>query len=145
MGLWHGAHWHFVLWGVYHAVLIAVYRRAWPGAHRPVAGWLLTLVTVMLGWIPFRAQHVGDALAMWAQLLRPSAYTWLGLRENSYLVAALLLLGMLLCRAMQRALAAVNPRFPLVAGVATSAGIALLLVAVFLFLRPASQFLYFQF
>ena len=26
MGLWHGAHWSFVTWGIYHAILILVWR-----------------------------------------------------------------------------------------------------------------------
>ena len=25
-GLWHGADWHFVAWGVYHGVLLVLYR-----------------------------------------------------------------------------------------------------------------------
>ena len=27
MGLWHGANWTFVLWGIYHALLIFLYRQ----------------------------------------------------------------------------------------------------------------------
>ncbi len=32
-GLWHGASWHFVLWGMYHAVMLALYY-AWKYARR---------------------------------------------------------------------------------------------------------------
>ena len=26
MGLWHGANWTFLIWGIYHAILIYIYR-----------------------------------------------------------------------------------------------------------------------
>ena len=26
MGLWHGANWTFIIWGMYHATLIYIYR-----------------------------------------------------------------------------------------------------------------------
>lgn len=63
MGLWHGANWTFVLWGLYHALLVFAYRKLaprWRWLERVAregnpAGILLTLPLVMLGWIPFRA------------------------------------------------------------------------------------------
>ncbi|MBF0615062.1 MAG: MBOAT family protein [Magnetococcales bacterium] len=62
-GLWHGASWNFVLWGVFHGVLIIVYRVA--GTMRPllalgkipgmnVARWLLMFVLTQFGWLIFR-------------------------------------------------------------------------------------------
>jgi len=73
-GLWHGAAWTFVAWGVYHGLLL-VGQRAWRAA-RPraaTAEWgagqrvLATLVTfhlVCLGWLLFRSPDWGTALAM---------------------------------------------------------------------------------
>jgi D-alanyl-lipoteichoic acid acyltransferase DltB (MBOAT superfamily) len=26
MGLWHGANWTFIIWGVYHVIVIVLYR-----------------------------------------------------------------------------------------------------------------------
>jgi len=61
-GLWHGASWNFVLWGLYHGTLLVVTRAAgtflrlpekWPGplALVQIAGtWLL----MMAGWVFFR-------------------------------------------------------------------------------------------
>ncbi|MBA3548618.1 MAG: MBOAT family protein [Nannocystis sp.] len=55
-GLWHGASWNFVLWGLYFAVLIALERlilhrvlRALPA----VVGHLYLLFAVVLGWALF--------------------------------------------------------------------------------------------
>ena len=56
-GLWHGAGWTFVAWGLMHgAGLIAC--RAWQ-AHGPklslVFSWFLTMLFVLVGWVLFRA------------------------------------------------------------------------------------------
>jgi alginate O-acetyltransferase complex protein AlgI len=64
-GLWHGANWTFVAWGLYHGVLLAVHR-AWPW--KEIGGvWLRPLSTaatflcVCVGWVFFRAQTFADA------------------------------------------------------------------------------------
>ena len=66
-GLWHGASWNFVLWGLYHGVLVAVTRtigRAlrlpehWPGPLAPVQV-ALTWVAMMAGWLFFRETDAG--------------------------------------------------------------------------------------
>jgi alginate O-acetyltransferase complex protein AlgI len=61
-GVWHGAGLNFVVWGAWHGLLLVVHR-LWSGgrgAERPpptVAGkfvaWLLTYVSVNLGWAFF--------------------------------------------------------------------------------------------
>jgi D-alanyl-lipoteichoic acid acyltransferase DltB (MBOAT superfamily) len=67
-GLWHGANWTFVLWGVYHGVLLAIQNAMWePNVRvlpKPVAAFLsgcLTFGLVCIGWVLFRADSVGDA------------------------------------------------------------------------------------
>jgi len=63
VGLWHGAGWNFVVWGLYHAVLVILYhlfRRQW--ALLPTVMQIaLTFVLVSLGWPLFKydlAQYV---------------------------------------------------------------------------------------
>ena len=41
---------------------------------------------MMLSWIPFRASSLSDAFSMWSKLFNPFKYTWLGMRENTYLI-----------------------------------------------------------
>ena len=55
-GLWHGAAWNFVLWGLYFGVLLILERfvfkpilKKTPGAVR----WLLTFVIAVIGWVIF--------------------------------------------------------------------------------------------
>lgn len=151
MGLWHGANWTFVFWGLYHATLIAGYR-----ALAGVTGWLpvwlrtwggrcITLPLVMLSWIPFRAVSVHDALAMFAKLASPRDYLWLGLRENTYLVAAVVLMLMLLAYAVHLYGVRFIRRWHWVHFTAETTAMAVVIALVFVFLRPISQFIYFQF
>jgi alginate O-acetyltransferase complex protein AlgI len=151
MGLWHGASWNFVLWGLYHAALVFGHRvfsrRTWrlsPTA-AGLLGWSITLPLAMLGWIPFRAESIHATFEMWSKLFVPSQYLALGMRENAYLAAALLLLisiGAWLAR--ERALPALR-RVPVIWPAAQAIGWAVAIALVFVFLRPIKQFIYFQF
>jgi alginate O-acetyltransferase complex protein AlgI len=65
-GLWHGASWSFLLWGVIHGGALAV-GRCWNqcGLWFPaVLSYPLTLLTVLFAWTPFRATSWESTLAM---------------------------------------------------------------------------------
>ena len=77
-GLWHGPAWHFVIWGVYHGVGLAICAtyESIPGIgpviarafrKEPFLGWVLTQVFVCLGWLIF-FYPLRDALVMTRQL-----------------------------------------------------------------------------
>ncbi|MRW82858.1 hypothetical protein GJ698_01975 [Pseudoduganella sp. FT26W] len=105
-GLWHGAGWTFLLWGLWHGAGLVVHRlwrRARPEPAQPsvagkVAGHVLTLLFVLLGWMVFRAQSWNEAQVM-ADALRGlhgwpvSADLAASLRPNLFL--ALLASGVL--------------------------------------------------
>ncbi len=70
-GLWHGAGWTFVAWGGLHGVAVCV-NRLWLRYGWPLpaaAGWALTLVFVIFGWVLFRAESFGTALTMLSGML----------------------------------------------------------------------------
>ena len=84
-GLWHGAAWTFVIWGVLHGVAMIVFR-AWSRIGRPlprVLAWALTFVFVMTTWVFFRATSLDAALAMLQAMIGMNAapaapaLTWL--------------------------------------------------------------------
>ncbi len=61
-GLWHGASWHFVAWGFYHALILFLYHALgrggrWrpEGALNHLASWIIMLVLTLVGWTIFRA------------------------------------------------------------------------------------------
>jgi alginate O-acetyltransferase complex protein AlgI len=78
MGLWHGAGWTYILWGVYHATVIFVFRIIKPlrnlGEKFPVLGWLATLFLAMAGWIAFRSNSVTQAAIMFGKIVDPRQY-----------------------------------------------------------------------
>ena len=65
-GLWHGAGWSFVFWGLYHGSLLAVHR-VFASRSRPIEGPFkpvriaFTFLCVCIGWVLFRAQSMTDA------------------------------------------------------------------------------------
>jgi alginate O-acetyltransferase complex protein AlgI len=72
-GLWHGAAWTFVIWGVYHGVLsiaertepVKRLRRALPH----VANVFITFFLVVVGWVFFRAPSFRTAIGMLRTML----------------------------------------------------------------------------
>lgn len=69
-GLWHGASWNFVLWGLLHGFMLAVHA-LWQrmGYRLPqAAAWGLTLACIMAAWILFRAPDLASASALYAGL-----------------------------------------------------------------------------
>lgn len=60
-GLWHGAAWTFVIWGGMHG-LYQVLERIWGGRVKlPVfVRWFVTFHAIVLGWIVFRSQDLGQ-------------------------------------------------------------------------------------
>src|SRR5262245_34342144 len=72
-GLWHGAHWTFVVWGGVHGALLSINHawRALRGRFAPGPRWLrageralgamLTFVAVFAAWVLFRAENFESA------------------------------------------------------------------------------------
>lgn len=69
VGLWHGASWTFVIWGIYHGVFLVLERVT---GQRPVGdkapnSWprrVYTLLVVMVGWVFFRSESVAQAVSI---------------------------------------------------------------------------------
>ncbi|MEW5963686.1 MAG: MBOAT family O-acyltransferase [Pseudomonadota bacterium] len=65
-GLWHGAGWTFVVWGLLHGAGLIVCR-AWQGLDMPLplpAAWTITMGLVVAGWVLFRADSFATAAVM---------------------------------------------------------------------------------
>ncbi len=75
-GLWHGANWTFVCWGLFHASLLTIYNivggntkyqnivaygRLLPNA-KEILQMMLTFILAVIGWIVFRAESIGQAI-----------------------------------------------------------------------------------
>jgi len=76
-GLWHGAAWTFVLWGVFHGTMLLIERvtgvgRADLGDRRDLVGQARTIALVLFAWILFRSPDLPYALGYMGALLHPS-------------------------------------------------------------------------
>jgi alginate O-acetyltransferase complex protein AlgI len=74
-GLWHGASWTFVVWGGYHGLLLAAYRRWGNGWDRLPSELrrLATFVLVVVGWTFFRAPTFSMAAALLQRMFVPTS------------------------------------------------------------------------
>ncbi len=63
-GVWHGASWMFVIWGVMHGIALIIHR-IWKNFHYKLPlffAWLLTFLFLNFSWVFFRAHSMEDAL-----------------------------------------------------------------------------------
>lgn len=62
-GIWHGANWTFILWGVLHGAALVIYKAFRSGIDKMprAVNWLITFVFVNAAWVLFRADSVADA------------------------------------------------------------------------------------
>ncbi len=105
-GLWHGASWTFVLWGLYHGLLLGVAHvlvgrfpalKETPSAAVRWLQRLGTLYLVVLGWVLFRAESLPAALEVLRGMHAPavaSRFTWPAVLTLLFVVA-----GLVICHA----------------------------------------------
>ncbi len=65
-GLWHGANWTFILWGLMYFVLLTVEKLTGftsKGRSLPARAllYIYTMLFVVIGWVIFRAENLSDA------------------------------------------------------------------------------------
>lgn len=85
-GLWHGASWNFIIWGLHHGSFLIVERAGWGACLGRQARWLrqgYTLLAVMTGWVWFRATDLPQALNMFKALI--GGYGLIGLDIHTHL------------------------------------------------------------
>jgi D-alanyl-lipoteichoic acid acyltransferase DltB (MBOAT superfamily) len=149
-GLWHGANWTFVIWGLLHGGALAV-ERAMGGARRRVAAssWLwrgvkriVVFQFVCLTWIFFRAASLGDAIKFIGNLFRRSATPHLLPVVFFLLFSAAIIMAMDLMMEQsggEYVFQNLSPRLQIAAAVAE------LLMVALLSTGGISAFIYFQF
>jgi D-alanyl-lipoteichoic acid acyltransferase DltB (MBOAT superfamily) len=60
-GIWHGANWTFIVWGLFYFVLLLIERLFKFTKHRTWLSHIYTMFFVIIGWIIFRAESLTDA------------------------------------------------------------------------------------
>ena len=93
-GVWHGANWTFLAWGLFYFVLLVLEKYGGLGRGWPVwAKWLFTFLMVNFAWVLFRADSLAAAGQYLQAMFGLGAGGWddltaLYLRENWTVVAA---------------------------------------------------------
>jgi alginate O-acetyltransferase complex protein AlgI len=75
-GLWHGASLNFLFWGVFHGFFLVFERGVRACFDWKPPAFLLhsyTMITVMLGWVLFRAETMEQVLSLWENMFFISA------------------------------------------------------------------------
>ena len=97
VGLWHGAGWGFILWGLMHGFYLLVYR--WYESRKgegesPVwtrLAWRgFTLLAVIAAWIPFRAASLAQAMVMLRSMFLLHFKPGLSFSVNFYLIVMMI-------------------------------------------------------
>ncbi|MGW8193836.1 MAG: MBOAT family O-acyltransferase [Desulforhopalus sp.] len=79
-GLWHGASWTFILWGLYHGMFLVLERGPFGRLVEALPGYVrnfYAMLVVMVGWVFFRAENLGHAVAYLVSLPKISASPYL--------------------------------------------------------------------
>lgn len=69
-GIWHGAAWTFVIWGILHGLFIFIERLGFKKFldNHKIIGHIYTLFAVLIGWVFFRAETIGEAMTYLATM-----------------------------------------------------------------------------
>lgn len=93
-GLWHGAYWNFVLWGVYYGILLVVEKLLWerlfvklPSTIRHI----YTMAAVIFGWSLFAWQDMADGIAFMKTMFLQAGAGFVN-RQTMYLICSYLIL-----------------------------------------------------
>ena len=157
-GLWHGASWNFVLWGLYFFVFLVLEKFVLGKALKkvPFLGRIYTLVLVYFGWIFFKFTDLRYVGAVFKGLFTANGNPWSTFESTSFLSKYLIFFGIAvlactpLVRAISRALknkAQNNNAVGVIWGVLhTALPVALLGLSVLALVGNSyNPFLYFQF
>ncbi len=61
-GMWHGANWTFIAWGLMYFVILTFERFSGLGQKNYWWGHIYTMVLVIIGWVIFRSTGMGNAV-----------------------------------------------------------------------------------
>src|SRR3954453_7683083 len=142
-GLWHGAAWPFVLWGLFHGTCLCV-EHAWRGRLK-FPGWLRWFVTfhlVVFGWILFRSTSLGAAGEFFAGLVHPGSATLFTLPVG-LMIVVVVGLQLLPERGVERVQVRIERLQPVLLGAGLAVVIAL--VAATVSAQGVAPFIYFRF
>lgn len=85
-GLWHGAQWNFLAWGLYYGVILILERYVWGRALGRLPAFvqhIYTFVLVLIGWVFFFSPSLGAAMDYLGVMFGAGASAWID-RQGFY-------------------------------------------------------------
>lgn len=86
IGLWHGAQWNFLVWGLYYGVILILERYVWGRALGRLPAFvqhIYTFVLVLIGWVFFFSPSLGAAMDYLGVMFGAGASAWID-RQGFY-------------------------------------------------------------
>lgn len=150
-GIWHGANWTFLCWGLMYFVLLTIekligWEKKYPDKMK-ILRRIYTLFFVVMGWVLFRAESIGDAGAYFATMfgrgnLIDDTTIYYALNYIVYFVIAILVSTPI----FKNISAKVNGNNPAIVAFSTVGLFVLLVVSVSYIVKGAyNPFIYFNF
>ena len=71
-GMWHGAAWNFIAWGVYYGVILVMEKYIWGDSLERLPGvvrHIYTIILVLIGWVFFFSPSLGYSLRYLAAMV----------------------------------------------------------------------------
>lgn len=151
-GLWHGASWNFILWGLFFGVLIIIERLGFGKILEKVpsaVSMLYTFVMVLFGWVLFDTDTLADAGRYYAAMFGAGgslvdSYARYTIASNAVMLVLCILISGGLGSRLISFCEEKNRRASTVAGVAVKIG-GLLICTAYLVGATYNPFLYFRF
>lgn len=128
-GIWHGANWTFLVWGLLYFVLLALEKLTGFASKIKVLGHVYTMLFVVIGWVIFRAESLAKAWEYIKAMFGFGSLTLIGENTVFYLsnYGFFLCLGLVFCFPILRTLKKkINVKKPIYTGL-----FGLLLLALF--------------
>jgi alginate O-acetyltransferase complex protein AlgI len=153
-GLWHGANWTFIVWGILHGLMVlpsTFFRNEKKLSNLPTVKDLpsiaITFLLVMFAWIFFRANSISDAIAAIGNIFSTSLFTAPVFTTSTMFLPTLAFIFIFLMiewlgRRESYALAGIGTALPVPARWLTYY---VILILIFVFAGTNQQFIYFQF
>lgn len=93
-GLWHGASWNFVAWGLYYAVLLIIEKLFLSKILNRLPGilqWIYTMFIVVVGWVLFNITDFAQLASVLSTMFSASETNWTALYAGNAQISKYLL------------------------------------------------------
>ena len=101
-GIWHGANYTFFFWGIYYAAFLIIEKLVSHFLKKEIGSHIYTLIVVIIGWVFFRADSIGDAFAFIRAFFNISVPSYPILEYLTLKMCLAFVAGILLCGPVQK-------------------------------------------